>query len=191
MRVRNFNIEDFKEFYKEVKADLIEYGFKEIQEVKHILSLDLRGTKTYGRCKKMTSNALEATIYLNKTYADSTTVQRIKNTIMHELIHSIKGCSGHTGLWKQIAKIVSYRSQGKYDIKRLSTSCPDFRDTIIHEKGSQKVRPYKYIIVCNHCGQEFKYKTEGKVVKDIKIGREDNYKCPRCKEKNFSVKEVI
>lgn len=187
MRVRNFNIEDFKEFYEEVKADLIEYGFKEIQEVKHILSLDLRGTKTYGRCKKMTSNALEATIYLNKTYADSTTIQRIKNTIMHELIHSIKGCSGHTGLWKQIAEIVSYRSQGKYDIKRLSTSCPDFRDTIIHEKGPQ-FKKYKYIITCTNCHKEFKYEREGQVVKNFKRGRSSGYRCPTCRKSSFELK---
>ena len=44
------------------------------------------------------------TIYLNKAYADSTTIQKIKNTIMHEIIHCFPYCNNHGSEFKKYAK---------------------------------------------------------------------------------------
>ena len=53
MRIRDFTLKDFEKLYKEVKQDLCAYGYSQIEEVKHILSLDLRGYRTLGKCKKI------------------------------------------------------------------------------------------------------------------------------------------
>ena len=187
MRIRNFTMEDYKKLYEEVKKDLISYGFPQIEEIQHTLSLDLKGYRIYGRCRKTRLNSSSATIYLNKSYADSTTIDRIKNTIMHELIHSIKGCSGHTGKWKDIAQMVTYKSQGTYEIKRLGTSCAEFKDTVTKERKPTQKTQNKFLITCNNCKKQFKYKTRCKAVRAIEKSP-DGCRCPYCQGKNFSIK---
>lgn len=193
MRVRNFTLKDFKEFYEEAKQILRHIGHPEIDEVKHTLSLNLNSTRTYGRCYKTSLKATEATIYLNKIYADSAPLQKIKNTVMHELIHSLPNCSGHTGKWKSVAQHINLAFPEKYNITRLAPVCAEFSDTILKEQGKKvkQVSTYKYAVVCNNCSAEFKYKKEGKVVKDVKAGKGNLYRCPDCHQKGFTVKEVM
>lgn len=188
MRIRDFTLKDFEKLYKEVKQDLCAYGYSQIEEVKHILSLDLRGYRTLGKCKKNKVNASVATIYLNKAYADSTTIQKIKNTIMHELIHSIKGCLGHTGKWKDIAQMVTYKSQRKYEIERLTITCLEFKDTAQREQGPKAMG--KYIVTCDTCGNTWKYQKRTKVIQAIERNKGKGYKCPKCKGSCFSLKNL-
>ena len=68
----------------------------------------------------------------------------LMNTILHELIHSVKGCMNHGAKWKAIAAKV--KAAYGYNIKRTSNAA---------EKGvDEATRPieYKYIFKCKGCG---------------------------------------
>lgn len=50
-------------------------------------------------------------------YTLNNTEKSLRNTLIHELIHTVPGGLCHTGEWKKWAKFVSERTE--YDIKRL------------------------------------------------------------------------
>ena len=75
-------------------------------------------------------------------------VSGLKNTIIHELLHSCKGCMNHGENWKRLAEKVN-RAYG-YNIKRTSSS---------DEKGVQKstvpTAKNKYCVICEKCGKKY------------------------------------
>lgn len=79
---------------------------------------------------------------------DSVSDQAAKNTIMHELLHTVKGCYGHKGKWKDLALTVN-RLLPQYTIKRTTSA---------EEKGLESIRKKRtnrYAVKCEHCGKEF------------------------------------
>ena len=70
----------------------------------------------------------------------------LKNTIIHELLHSVKGCRGHDKNWKRYATMVN-RAYG-YNIKRCSSE---------EEKGVHRDKEQfaKYILECKVCHTKF------------------------------------
>lgn len=113
--------------------------------------------------------------------------ERIKDTICHELLHTIPGCMNHGKLWKSYANIVNNEYPGKYHIKRTTTA---------YEKGidssqipSAEIK-YKYEVSCNNCGAKFYYKKECKVINYVRKGYEC-IRCPKCKSSSqFSLNKI-
>ena len=65
-------------------------------------------------------------------------------TLAHEVLHTCPGCRNHGALWKEYAA----RMNGAYGyaISRTGT-----REAL----GVADVRPVRYRLVCERCGQEF------------------------------------
>ena len=104
-----------------------------------------RWTSKLGQCAKRGD---QYTIEIAaKLLDDRTPVYSLCQTILHELLHSCEGCMDHTGLWKEYAG----RVNKAYDlhISRLTSR---------EESGvpQELEKPYKYKMVCPHCGTEYK-----------------------------------
>ena len=100
----------------------------------------------------------------------------MKNTIIHELLHTCKGCMKHTGEWKQLAEKVN-RYYG-YNIKR----CDSADEKGISEEQKEKIqkertatRKVKYIFKCTCCGQKVERCRESKFTKYPEL-----YRCAVC-----------
>ena len=106
---------------------------------------------TMGICHRNRSTG-NYTIDINPALlADSADVREVKDTIIHEIIHTCPGCFNHGVEWKMRGDLVN-RKLG-YNISR----CADRAE--VEAKGIQlKVETYKYALECVECGQQYKYK---------------------------------
>lgn len=78
------------------------------------IDINTRAKKRWGQCRKIGNNYI---IEVNQILLrEDTDIDGLKNTIIHELLHTCKGCMKHTGEWKQLAEKVN-RYYG-YNIKR-------------------------------------------------------------------------
>lgn len=74
----------------------------------------------------------------------------IKNTIIHELIHCLPYCNNHGTEFKYYANLINEKLG--YNISRLGNKERDYRKSNIEYKEKQPI--YKYLIVCQTCGQK-------------------------------------
>lgn len=130
-------------------------------------SVNTRAQKRWGQCKKVSIGHFAINVSA-KLLADDVDDQATKNTIMHELIHTVSGCHGHTGSWKEIAEKVNRRLP-QYMIKRTTSSAEKGIDETSNERTN------RYAVRCVHCGHEY---TREKMTKVIKYP--ESYRCSRC-----------
>ena len=142
-------MKDLGKLVAECRADLISLGYKPCENIEW--TINTRAKKRWGQCR-YTSKTSCAISISQRLLEDNVDDQAAKNTILHELIHTIRSKSGapaskHTGLWLQIAQDVNFRLP-QYTIKRTTTSA---------EKGISPAEkpPAKYIVRCEHCGKEY------------------------------------
>lgn len=66
------------------------------------IDINTRAKKRWGQCRKIGNNYI---IEVNQILLrEDTDIDGLKNTIIHELLHTCKGCMKHTGEWKQLAE---------------------------------------------------------------------------------------
>lgn len=119
----------------------------------------IRAKKRWGQCRKIGNNYI---IEVNQILLrEDTDIDGLKNTIIHELLHTCKGCMKHTGEWKQLAEKVN-RYYG-YNIKR----CDSADEKGISEEQKEKIqteraaaRKVKYIFKFSHIMQIMKNQTK-------------------------------
>lgn len=77
----------------------------------------------------------------------------VRNTLIHELLHTCPGCLNHGPKWKTYACIVQQRSG--YNITRAGGDKD--ADSVIEAARREKRAGYQtqYLLVCTKCGQEF------------------------------------
>ena len=90
---------------------------------------------------------------------EQSSVDGLKNTIIHELLHTCVGCLNHGKKWQEYADIVN--NHFGYCIKRAD-SCS--------EKGVSQNMVYEnkrhYEVTCNECKAKFIYYRDNKVTKN-------------------------
>ena len=109
-------------------------------------SVNTRAKARWGLCTKVARSAFAIQIAA-ALLQDDVDDQAAKDTIVHELLHTIPGCFKHTGKWKQYALLVN-RMLPQYTIKRGSS---------FEEKGLEDTRPEpecRYMLKCLRCGSE-------------------------------------
>lgn len=99
---------------------------------------------------------------------DEAETQAAKETIVHELIHTCPGCMNHGYEWKRRGDRVS-RMLG-YDVCRLRDI-----DTLNNWGVEVKQETYKYALVCNDCGNQYKQKRWSKSLENP-----SKYRCGKC-----------
>lgn len=140
----------------------IEYG-----KIKN-WEINTRAKNRWGLCKHNPDGTHTISIS-SRLLADNVADDGAKNTIIHELLHTVKGTKGHGAEWKRLAEIVN--SAYGYNIKRCSTSA---------EKGVEPIeetRPQaiKHRFVCKECGKVYNRMRESKFTKNW-----ERYRCGVC-----------
>ena len=158
---------DFQKYINECKAELDKIGIKYGEIIEW--SINTRAKKRWGQCRKIPGGyAININVILLDERND---VEGLKNTIIHELLHSCKGCMNHGAEWKRLAERVK-RAYG-YDIKR---TCPAAGIGVKKETMPvrKQVEP-KYIVQCECCGQLIKRQKRSDLIKHTSL-----YTCGRC-----------
>ena len=150
-----------QECMRELDAIGIEYGEVVSWEV------NTRAKQRWGQCRHLGGNCHSINIS-SRLLQDDVSDDGAKNTIIHELLHTVKGCDNHGLNWQREAEKVN-RAYG-YNIKRCSSA---------EEKGVPETeatpRTVKHKFVCECCGQIITRTRESNFTKNYK-----DYRCGRC-----------
>jgi len=92
--------------------------------------------------------------------------QLLKETLLHELLHSCSGCMQHTGKWKALAERVN--AAYGYHITRTTEK---------EALPQGLVQQPRYRVVCPHCGAAYdRYK------RSALIDHPERYRCGKCQK---------
>lgn len=146
-------MKDVNIVYKSCKQKLAAIGI-EVGTVQAI-KVNTR-SKRWGGCTKLPNGAYDIEIS-SMLVDDSTDDKAVENTMMHELLHTCKGCMNHGSTWKKLADKVN--DVYGYNIRRTSAvEEMGISENIIKEK-------YKYSIVCKKCGRTSYRMRTGNIIK--------------------------
>lgn len=126
--------------------------------------VNTRAKARWGLCSKVARGLFDIQISA-MLLQDSVDDQVVKDTIVHELLHTIPGCFRHTGKWKQYAIAVN-NMLPQYNIKARSS---------YEEKGLEDTRPApecRYVLQCLQCGAEIKRQR-----KSATVLHPEHYRC--------------
>ena len=132
-------------------------------------TINKRAKTRWGLCKQAPDKTFEIQIAECLLTDDRISVQACKETIIHEILHTCKGCMKHTGQWKYYAEVIN-QVYG-YNIKRITTGT---------EKGVEDYKAtnymnYKYVFTCGKCGATIYRKRDSRFTKNYRY-----YGCARC-----------
>jgi len=128
--------------FEESKKEVLDVGIDLKNDIDIKISYNVKGR--LGCCKG--KKHIEISEYMFKFSDDE-----IKNTIIHEILHTLDDTSGHNVKWKYYASIIN-KNYKQYNITRLG----NVRE-LCENNGLQmeNVIPYKYKIVCDNCDKIF------------------------------------
>lgn len=158
-------MKDLKKLTMECRSELESIGIK-CGTVRNI-TVNTRAKKRWGCCTTVSKGVFDISIS-EKLLQDDVDDKAAKDTIIHELLHTVKGCKGHKGKWVMLAKTVNERLG--YDIKRTTSG---------KEKGIEEEAPpmkIKYILICENCGAEIRRQKASSVVM-----HPERYRCAKCR----------
>lgn len=139
--------EVFRECIDEMNA--IEIPFGKITEV----TVNYRAKSRWGLCVRTVGvYGYEYSINIRAELCHPDASEKgLKETIVHEILHTCPDCFCHTGEWKRLADIVN--DCYGYNVKR-GASAADLGMTEFYEKhGEVKKALWKYTVVCKKCGK--------------------------------------
>lgn len=172
-------MKNLRKLYLETVDDLdaLEIPYRRVKAV----TVNKRAKSRWGQCRKTHDDkGLCFEIQINaELLKDELDDMAAKNTIAHELIHTVEGCMNHGPKWQAWGRKLDVFG---YNIQRTTSA---------EEKGiaADSLAGYKYIITCNGCGSIARYTRKSKVVTKLMAGSSDCY-CGKCKCRNFTVKTV-
>lgn len=160
-------------------------------------TVNTRATKRFGQAKK--ANGRWYNVNINHWLLDDNSPQEgLENTVLHELLHTVDGCNGHTGKWLRLAQQV--KSAYGYDITRTSTAeeklgenAVNFRKEQAEKKAKRRANkpyPYKYKIVCEDCSTESHRQRKDTTIKLITGELKGYCTCNRCGSHKFNVTQM-
>lgn len=174
---RGTNMKNLNEYFELCKTILDDCGISYSHYT--TIKANNRLTACYGRTKRLWGKLFDDNwfyvIDINSTLlSDSVGDKALENTILHELLHTCRGCFNHGDVWKRYAQIVNEKFG--YDIKR----CGGDKDDSGAEKAliekRKAVSPYKYKLYCHTCGATWYYKRKTRAITSPGI-----YRCGKCK----------
>lgn len=127
-------------------------------------SVNTRAKARWGLCTKVSRGVFDIQIAAS-LLDDTVDDQATKDTIAHELLHTVPGCFKHTGKWKQYAELIN-KEMPYYRIKSRSSYA---------DKGVEDLRgdpTYRYILKCEQCSREVHRQKKSAVIE-----HPENYRC--------------
>ena len=155
---------DIYETANECLAELDEIGivYGNIVDFK----VDTRAKRRLGLCSIVDNGFV---ISVSKTLLENDeNFKLLKETILHEIIHTCEGCFNHGDRWKKIASIVN--NAYDYDIKR-AIETKEF-------DAEYSKRNHSHKVVCTGCGQEVFRLRECSLTQHPEL-----WKCCKCGER--------
>lgn len=169
--------DSFQRLVTECEAMIAECGFV-LPKISY--SLSSRMHRAIGRCRRKRVNGefkyfiiLADCVYTERL--KNKEIKQIKQTILHEQCHALPNGMNHGENWKRYVNVINKRYG--YNIKRHTEM-----DDTIREATKDKKESIKYIITCDNCGAESRYRRKPKVLNYL-----DECTCKRCKSKKFKV----
>lgn len=106
------------------------------------VSFNSRAKTLFGRCRRERNGTyhIEIMTYLNRHRS----LDDIRQTIMHEVIHTLPGCGNHGETFQKTARRVN--EQLGYRISTTSKLSKEAKEAVA----------YKYVLKCGQCGEELK-----------------------------------
>ena len=130
-----------------------------------VWKVNSRAKSRWGQCRELSPGCFEISIAA-RLLQDDTGDQAAKDTIVHELLHTVKGCGGHRGKWAALAAQVN-AALPQYTIKRTASA---------EEKGLTPDPPAgRYLLRCSECGCEFPRERQSRLVQ-----HPERYRCGVC-----------
>lgn len=143
-------------------------GYHEVKEHRIDICLNKRVKRILGQCTKLQANTYQ--LSFNFQYMLIGSDLSCRQTIYHEVIHTINGGMRHTGAWLECAKAVNLKT-GLHIARNTYDS-----DYIAWLKKTQ----YRYVIICNNCNSTVCQR----IRKTAKLKRlqqyPENFVCPKC-----------
>lgn len=134
-------MKDLQKIANECIAELNAIGIFPAQHIRW--NVNTRALTRWGYCRKLDKHFYQIEIS-ERLLRDEVPDTATKDTIIHELLHTLPGGMTHAGKWSAAAAKVN-RLYPQYDIKRTASS---------EEKGVETVT-YKYAVRCTRCGTEY------------------------------------
>lgn len=164
-----------KEIFDETKAEVIEV-FPSVEYIAYSVNFNARFKSVLGRCTKLGPNYYR--IEINPKYASMVKLEELKNTIVHELLHSLPNCMNHKEPWKNAAILMKRKG---YDIQRQGSQTE-------YSQYRRDTAVYKYEVYCSVCGNKWRRKRDCDLTQSIKRG-DNRYYCS-CGHKPLQIKEL-
>lgn len=158
-------MKDLMKLVKECEEELKPLGIK-LGTVTE-WSINTRAKRRWGQCKRISEGVFTINISERLLHENIDDV-KTKETIIHELLHTVPDSYGHKGQWKILAQKVS-KELPHYTIKRTTSS----KEKGIEEEPEKRAANYK--LVCKKCGAVLTRTRKSRVVK-----YPDKYRCKKC-----------
>lgn len=130
--------------------------------------VNTRAKKRWGQCKKV-HNGYIINISI-RLLDENVPIKSLKETILHEMLHTCENCFDHKETWKAYAYIVN-KAYG-YNIKR----CTSASEKGIKEKT--EIKHIKHKFICEKCGQVINRERESNFTRNY-----TRYACGICRGK--------
>ncbi len=164
---------------KEAEKELRAIGIRPSTRILEI-SENRRAKKRLGCCKLVKKGFRQTFRIEISTVLAQVDDKALKQTILHELLHTCPGCFNHGEKWKKLAEQVN-QAYG-YRIKRLSSeeelgiAGPAAAPGSRAGNSAERARPnYKYRIRCTGCGTASYRMKRSRVVE-----HPEQYRCAKC-----------
>jgi hypothetical protein len=158
------------------------------------VGVSTRCTRRFGLCRSHFETVLgqRTRTYCKIVISDLcfyNTVNCLRDTILHELVHTVRGCNNHRSEFHWRAKQVMELVPGS----RIDTYCSEEESEMLgeylKETGKKRHKSSKrYEVTCECCGHHFIYKKQTKLVKALLENRKHGYRHTSCGGKKFSIK---
>lgn len=153
---------------KESEKELRDIGLGKMLKDNIRYTINYRAKKRLGQCCN------KKDINISSWLLEVATDHDIKNTIIHEIIHTFKDTIGHKAKWQYYANYVNSRTN--YNITRLANVGEIYENAKVQRPIREK--HYKYEITCEKCGKIFyRQRITTKVLNDFTEGKRYHKSC--------------
>lgn len=158
-------MKDFDKLIETCLSELDKTGIKYGNVTKW--EINTRAKKRWGQCRILPDEKSFEISISKRLLDDALPDESAKSTIIHELLHTCKGCRNHGSEWKKLASVVN--SELGYNIKRCTSPA---EQGIFGEKA---VKQAKYAVMCLKCGKIYERERKSKLIKNP-----HRYRCGIC-----------
>lgn len=184
--MKTYTMENFKEDFDEAQSIVDQCGLTETDEIEYHLEL-IPDASFLGQTHKIGYH--NYIIRLNQLFAQSEEHSHVLNTVIHEILHSLKGGMCHTGIWKQYVAIVYAKTGIKITTKADSSRVSNYMECktqFMLKKNPEKI---VYQVICPNCGILNTLQRKSKQVIAI-TNNAKTYRCCKCHSDDLKIKEI-